>query len=83
MTHASKQGYEIVVEGYLGSSLSRAFEPLKVHHDCGEAGAAFTVLSGELPDQAALYGTLMRLRDLGLTLVSVRRLDNSSMKYCQ
>lgn len=36
-----------------------------------------TVLEGELVDQAALYGLIARLRDLGLTLLSVQRLDES------
>ncbi len=31
-----------------------------------------TILGGSLPDQAALYGLLSRLRDLGLTLLSVK-----------
>jgi hypothetical protein len=31
-----------------------------------------TVLSGEVPDQAALYGLIGKLRDLGLSLVEVR-----------
>lgn len=34
-----------------------------------------TVLVGFLKDQAALYGVLAKLRDLGLTLLSIERLD--------
>jgi hypothetical protein len=34
-----------------------------------------TILTGALQDQAALYGVLMKMRDLGLTLVSVRRVE--------
>jgi hypothetical protein len=33
-----------------------------------------TVLHGELPDQSALHGVLQRARDLGLPLLSLRRL---------
>jgi hypothetical protein len=33
-----------------------------------------TILLGEMTDQPALFGVLMKIRDLGLTLISVRRL---------
>jgi hypothetical protein len=32
-----------------------------------------TVLSGTLPDQSALHGILDKVRDLGLTVINVRR----------
>ena len=35
------------------------------------------ILIGELPDQSALYGLLESLRDLGMSLVSVRRVDHT------
>ena len=34
-----------------------------------------TLLSGVVRDQAALYGLLIKARDLGLTLLAVARLD--------
>jgi hypothetical protein len=34
------------------------------------------LLSGSLPDQAALYGVLHQMRDLGLALVSVRCVES-------
>jgi hypothetical protein len=37
--------------------------------------AYMTILTGPLRDQSALYGVLMRMRDLGLTLISVRRVE--------
>jgi len=58
--------YEIRVAGHLSKSWMAKFEGLSMRHEPeGE-----TVLSGML-DQAALQGVLMRIRDLGLKLVSV------------
>ena len=34
-----------------------------------------TVLTGQIVDQAALYGLISKLRDLGMALVSVRRVE--------
>lgn len=61
--------YEIRVEGHLGESWSAWFEGMNIRHE--ESGE--TVLSGTLVDEAALHGVLMRIRDLGLPLVEVKR----------
>ena len=59
--------YEIKVEGHLDETLAGWFEDLTVSNlEDGDA-----VLTGSLPDQAALQGVLKRISNLGLTLVSV------------
>ncbi len=65
--------YEIEVEGYLDERWSEWFGELKIAHS--EANRAVTILTGEIPDQAALYGVLDRMRDLGLVLLSVKRMN--------
>jgi hypothetical protein len=65
--------YEIRVEGHIGSSWSSWFEGLTIR--CEENGE--TVLTGPLPDEAALHGVLVRVRDLGLPLVEVRRVPRA------
>ena len=61
--------YEIRIEGHMSSSWSPWFEGLCMRLE--ESGE--TVLWGPVADQAALHGVLMRIRDLGLPLVAVRR----------
>lgn len=61
--------YEIRVERHLGPALAAHFPEFSLHYD--EDGA--TLLCGALPDQSALHGVLARIRDLGLTLISVTR----------
>jgi len=62
--------YQIRVRGLLGEMLIGAFPGLKVH---AEPGA--TVLTGHMPDQAALYGLLAEFEALGLELLEVRVSD--------
>jgi hypothetical protein len=63
--------YEIRVDGVLDSRWAAWFEGLELRTEDGE-----TVISGLLADQAALHGVLTKVRDLGLCLISVRRLDS-------
>jgi hypothetical protein len=67
-----RRRYEIRVEGHLAADWSDWFEGLTV---CQEANGE-TVLAGLL-DQAALHGVLAKVRDLGLVLVAVQRIDGS------
>jgi hypothetical protein len=63
--------YEIRVQGHIGQAWSQWFDNLTVQ----ELDDGSTCLCGVLPDQAALHGLLNRIRDLGLTLLLVQRLD--------
>jgi hypothetical protein len=70
--HSKKQFYEIKIEGHVGLDWSNSFDEVCCQHT--EDGK--TILTGTLPDQTALHGVLMRIRDLGLSLVEVKRIDH-------
>jgi hypothetical protein len=63
--------YELRVQGVLDAGWSAWLEGLRVSSD--QAGQ--TTITGQVADQAALHGLLAKIRDLGLPLLSVRRLD--------
>jgi hypothetical protein len=70
------QQYEIVIHGHLTSLWSVIFEGMEV--TCLSDGN--TCINCNLPDQSALYGLMMRLRDLGIKLVSVKAVEPKEEK---
>lgn len=66
-TPSHPTSYEIRVAGHLPPQWADWFEGLTMTLD--EDGD--TILTGPVIDQAALYGLLKKMRDLGLSLVSV------------
>jgi hypothetical protein len=59
--------YQITVRGHLDSHWSDWFDNMTITNAAnGEA-----MLYGSLPDQAALHGVLIKIRDLGLPLLAV------------
>ena len=63
--------YEIRVDGVLDDRWADWFGGLQV-----DTEATHTVITGQLADQAALHGALDKIRDLGLSLISARRLGS-------
>jgi hypothetical protein len=63
--------YEIRVAGVLDSRWAAWFDGIAISGQGDE-----TVICGLLADQSALHGLLTKVRDLGLCLISVHRLDN-------
>jgi hypothetical protein len=64
-----RPNYEIRVRGQLGATMLRAFPAL-----AARTQGLDTLLTGCLPDQAAVYGVIARLEALGLELIELRRL---------
>ncbi len=59
--------YEIRLKGHLDARWAERFDGLSFTHE----GDGTTILAGPVVDQAALYGLLRTVRDLGLPLLSV------------
>jgi len=59
--------YQIRIAGLLDASWSNWFDGLTINHMADDT----TIITGPLPDQAALHGVLNKIRDLGLTLLTV------------
>jgi hypothetical protein len=71
--------YEIRVTGRLDPRWAAWFDGLTLRQEVDGT----SVLSGRVADQAALHGLLQRVRDLGIPLVSVRRLDGPAAAHDQ
>jgi hypothetical protein len=63
--------YEIRLQGNLDARWSTWFDGLDVVHQDGT-----TVVRGLVADQSALHGLLQKVRDVGIPLISVTRLES-------
>ena len=69
--HHEPGHYEIRIKGHLASRWANWFEGLTMTLEAdGE-----TRLTGQVVDQAALHGLLRKVRDLGMPLISVKRIE--------
>ena len=67
--------YQIKVKGHLGNQWSDWFAGVAI-----ESKGDVTILTGRQIDQSALHGLLVQIRDLGLPLISVRRVEINNGK---
>ena len=72
------QRVEIRVKGRIDEHWSNWFGDLAITYAEGDE----TILTGTVADQSVLYGILTRLRDLGLSLLSVNHveMDDATMQ---
>jgi hypothetical protein len=67
-------GYEVRLEGYLDDHWATWFGGLTLTHQVDGT----TTLRGAVVDQAELHGLLAKVRDLGVTLISVTPTSDAS-----
>ena len=66
---ANQEQYQILIKGHLPESWSDWLDGVSLT----QQPDGNTMISGAFPDQAALFGLLWRIRDLGLPLISVHK----------
>jgi len=67
----ARQFYRIQVEGVLDSAWSEWLDGMSLSQE----PEGVSVLAGYVRDQAELFGLLVKVRDLGLNLISVNRVE--------
>jgi len=67
--------YRIKIKGSLGDQASNIFDGMVTSFENG-----FTSIQGDVVDQSALHGILNQIRNLGMQLVSLERIDLKSNK---
>jgi hypothetical protein len=71
--------YEIRIRGRLDKDWAEWFDNMTLTH----TGEGQTILTGPIPDQAALHGILNRIRDLNLELISVTQTESAAKDESQ
>ena len=68
--------YEICIDAHLGMRWAGQLSGLEMSLQADGT----TLLTGPVVDQAALYGLLRKIRDFGLPLRSLRRIDQNALE---
>jgi hypothetical protein len=63
--------YKIMVKGHLKENWAEWLNGMAIHIENVSNGSTHTIITVQVPDQAALRGILNKLWDLNLTLLSV------------
>ena len=72
--------YEIKIKGLLDDHWQQWFEGMSLkRQESVEVDQDFTLIRGRIVDQPALHGLLAKIRDLNLTLLSVREISLSDL----
>jgi len=71
--------YQIRVKGNLDRKWSEWFDGFTITPQANDA----TLLTGPVADQAALHGLLAKIRDLGLPLLLVKRVESQDQPRLQ
>ena len=75
-SHRQPRHYRITIQGHLHPRWSEWFENLTITQEPDGT----TTLSGLVADQAALYGLIIKLRDMGLALLALESLTTGQEK---
>ena len=70
--------YQIKVKGILDEQWSHWFDGLTIT----TYSTKCTLLTGVIRDQAALHGLLNKIRDMGIPLLSIKRVKPSIVEEC-
>jgi hypothetical protein len=72
--------YEIKIKGLLDDHWQQWFEGMTLkRRESPEADQEYSLIRGWIVDQPALHGLLAKIRDLNLTLLSVRKISTSDL----
>lgn len=71
----AEETYEIRVKGHLSPRFARHFDGFELSTGFHADGKPVSILSGTIADQSALHGTLTRIRDLGMEIVSINQVE--------
>jgi hypothetical protein len=72
---SEQANYEICLIGHLDEDWGHWFEGLAMKTEFSQDGEPITKLSGPIKDQAALHGILARIRNLGIPILSLNRIN--------